>query len=77
MTKYDLVGVDGNAFSIMGYVTRAMKEVHCDRETIDNYLKDAKSSDYNHLLMVSMEMIQFCNEQYNEQYGIYDEEDDF
>ena len=24
--KYDLVGIDGNAFSIMGYVVRAMSE---------------------------------------------------
>lgn len=23
---YDLVGVDGNAYSVMGYVTRAMRE---------------------------------------------------
>ena len=24
--KYDLVGVDGNAFAVMGYVLKAMKE---------------------------------------------------
>lgn len=24
--KYSLIGVDGNAFSIMGYVRRAMKD---------------------------------------------------
>ena len=24
--KYNLVGIDGNAYSIMGYVTDAMKE---------------------------------------------------
>ena len=59
---YDLVGVDGNAYSVMGYVRNAMREQKFSQEEIDAYLKDAKSGDYNHLLCVSVEMIDKCNE---------------
>ena len=36
--KYDLVGVDGNAYSIMGYVTRAMRMEGRTKEDIEAYL---------------------------------------
>ena len=34
--KYDLVGVDGNAFAVMGYVLKAMKEWKsvCNRKSV-------------------------------------------
>ena len=60
--KYDLVGVDGNAFAVMGYVGRAMRESGFSREEIEAYYTDAKSSDYDHLLAVSIEMVDKCNE---------------
>ena len=61
--KYTLVGIDGNAFSVMGYVSQCMKKEGMSREEIENYRKDAMSSDYNNLLVVSQEMIDFLNEQ--------------
>ena len=64
---YDLVGVDGNAFSVMGYVRKAMKEQKFSPEEIDVYQKDAMSSDYNHLLAVSVEAIDKCNERCGEE----------
>lgn len=60
--EYSLIGVDGNAFSIMGYVRRAMKETGFTREEIEAYTKNATSGDYNHLLAVSIDMIDKCNE---------------
>ena len=62
MKAYTLVGVDGNAFAIMGYVRTAMKSAKMTKEDIDAYTKDATSSDYNHLLVVSCEMIDKVNE---------------
>lgn len=59
--KYNLVGVDGNAYSVMGYVTKAMRMENFSKQEIDNYLKDATSDDYSHLLRVSVEMIDKCN----------------
>lgn len=60
--KYDLVGIDGNAFCIMAYVVNAMRECKFSKDDREAYRKDATSSDYNHLLCVSFEMIDKCNE---------------
>ena len=62
MKEYTLVGVDGNAFNIMDYVRSAMKRAQMTSQDIDAYTKDATSSDYNHLLVVSCEMIDKANE---------------
>ena len=63
--KYNLVGIDGNAFSVMGYVRNAMRECHFTPAEREAYSKDAMSSDYNHLLVVSMDMIDECNKRIN------------
>lgn len=60
--KYTLVGVDGNAFAIMGYVLRAMEEEGFSKEEREEYLEDAKSSDYNNLLCVSDDYIDRVND---------------
>lgn len=69
MVKYTLIGLNGNAYSIMAYVCDALKqerenmELASDEyETIKaDYLKDAMSGDYNHLLCVSFDMIERIN----------------
>ncbi len=52
---FDLVGVDGNAFAVMGAVRRALRQAGNSSEVIDAYTDEAKSGDYDHLLAVSME----------------------
>ena len=64
--KYDLVGIDGNAYSVMGYVRRAMFREKFTKKEIDNYLQDAMSDDYDHLLYVSVQMIEKCNQKAEE-----------
>ena len=61
--KYTLDDVDGNAYAIMGYVCMIMKREGKSNKEIDNYLKDAKSSDYHHLLEVSVEICKKLNEE--------------
>lgn len=51
MTRYDLVGVDGNAFSVMGYTSRALKQTG-HRDLVDQMHKEAMSGDYDNLLCV-------------------------
>ena len=46
----DLVGVNGNAFMIMGVFRRQAKREGWAQEEIDLVLTVAKSGDYNHLL---------------------------
>ena len=64
--KYTLVGVDGNAFVVMGYVRRCMMREKFTKAEIEDYLTEAKSSDYNNLLCVSMDYVDKCNERYFE-----------
>lgn len=74
MKAYTLVGINGNAYSIMGYVRDAMNDANMTNNDIDAYVKDATSSDYNHLVAVSCEMI----DRVNEILGLndYDEDED-
>ena len=58
--KYSLVGVNGNAYAIMGYVSRALKNEGM-RELVDVYRQEATSSDYDHLLLTSMIFLDFAN----------------
>ena len=50
-----LVGEEGNAFAIMGRVQRALKQAGADKEYIDQYLNEATSGNYDHLLQVTIE----------------------
>lgn len=74
MKAYTLIGINGNAYSIMSYVRDAMHDANMTNDDIDAYVKDATSSDYNHLLAVSCEMI----DRVNEILGLndYDEDED-
>lgn len=46
----NLIGVNGNAFMIMGVFRRQAKDEGWTQEEIDLVLTEAKSGDYNHLL---------------------------
>jgi len=55
MPKYEnisvkLVGLDGNAFSIMGRVLDAMKKANIPQSEIDAFLSEATSNNYDALL---------------------------
>jgi hypothetical protein len=54
----ELVGQDGNAFMILGKVTRAMKKAGVPQETIDAYKAEATSGDYDHLLQTTMDYVE-------------------
>ncbi len=58
---YSLVGVDGNAYAIMGYTARAMRRAGMDDEIKQMY-SDATSGDYNNLICVCDSWIDKVNE---------------
>lgn len=62
MEKYCLVGVDGNAIAVMGYVSLAMQKTGFTKDEINSYRKEAMSGNYNNLLCVSKEYIDKCNQ---------------
>ena len=52
-----LVGEDGNAFSILGRVSKALYNAGADEEYIDQYRTEATSGDYDNLLVVTMKYV--------------------
>tara|TARA_R110002049_G_scaffold84280_4_gene214555 strand:- start:539 stop:796 length:258 start_codon:yes stop_codon:yes gene_type:complete len=50
LVEGDLVGVDGNAFSIMGYTYKQLTRGGWSRTDANRVICIAKLSDYNHLL---------------------------
>lgn len=66
MGRYTLVGVDGNAFNVMAYTGRALKETgHRDLEK--QMVKEATSGDYNNLLCVCMKYLDIANASLDEE----------
>lgn len=61
MAKYSLVGVDGNAFSIIGYTGNALKKEGL-RHLVDEMRERAMSGDYYNLIAVCDEYINKANE---------------
>jgi hypothetical protein len=53
--KLTLVGLDGNAFSLMGAFQRQARKEKWTKEEIDSVINNCMSGDYNHLLCTLME----------------------
>lgn len=54
----ELSGPSGNAFYIMGQAKRLMQAAGSSLEEIDAYLKEAMSSDYDHLLETTRQVVE-------------------
>lgn len=53
----ELVGHDGNAFAIMGKVSKALRRAGVSQEEIKQYTDEATSGDYDNLLRVTMNWV--------------------
>lgn len=49
-----LVGRDGNAFMVLGLCQRAAQKAELSKAEIDEFMKEAQSGDYDHLLATCM-----------------------
>ena len=62
MPKYSvsvpLIGQDGNAFAILGSVQRALRKAGASKDEINQYMQEAMSGDYNHLLSTTMDWVE-------------------
>jgi hypothetical protein len=52
-----LIGEDGNAFSILARVMKAMRVAGLSKEVQDAYYKEATSGDYDHLLRITISWV--------------------
>ena len=55
--EVQLSGEDGNAFSIIGRVQKAMRRAGVSVEDIKIFQDDATSGDYDHVLTIAMETV--------------------
>lgn len=77
MAKYSLVGINGNAFSLIGYVKKCMKEEGCTRKEIEEWTEKAfTSGGYNVLLVLAMDMIDKLNDKQEDEFNDDYEEGD-
>jgi uncharacterized protein YidB (DUF937 family) len=54
--EVQLSGCDGNAFAVLGYVKRALRNAgHGDQ--VDAFMTEATDGDYNHLLATAMRWV--------------------
>jgi len=53
--KMKLVGLDGNAFSLMGAFSSNARKQGWSKEEINVVIQECMSGDYNHLLVTLME----------------------
>jgi len=53
--KLQLVGLDGNAFYLMGAFARQARREGWTSEEIDDVMDDARSGDYDNLIRVLMD----------------------
>ena len=56
--EVELIGQNGNAFAILGRVQRAMRDAGVDKATIDRYMEEATSGDYDHLLATTVKYVE-------------------
>ena len=59
LVKISRSGPDGNAFVVMGRCQTALRDAGATDDDIQDYLKEAKSGNYEHLLAVSAEWCKF------------------
>ena len=52
-----LVGQDGNAFSVMGRVTKALRRAGASSDEVQKYMDEAMEGDYDHLLQTTMKWV--------------------
>jgi hypothetical protein len=62
MVKYpdievEISGIDGNAFSIMGTVQKALKRAGVSKEEQDQYFEEATSGDYHNVISTTMKWV--------------------
>jgi hypothetical protein len=49
-----LVGGDGNAYTVLGHVRRALREAGVSDEEISQFMAEATAANYDHLLQTAM-----------------------
>jgi len=55
--EVQLVGTDGNAFALISVVRKALRKAEVSQEEIGEFVNEATSGDYTHLLRTCMSWV--------------------
>jgi hypothetical protein len=61
----NLVGVDGNAFSLIGYTSKCLKQAKWSRQDIETFQKIALSGDYYNVIVTCDSVLNETDEDEN------------
>ena len=76
--ELQLVGIDSNAFAVMGAVNKALRRAGNTKEDMDAVRDAMMSGDYDNLLFIAMEVTESPEEDTEAEYeDDYDTEDDY
>lgn len=64
--KLTLVGLDGNAFSLLGAFRRQARNESWSAEEISVVMKECQSGDYDHLLQTLMDVCEDADDEEDE-----------
>ena len=53
----ELTGNDGNAFAVLGNVSKALRKNEVSKQEIDDFMTEATSGDYDNLLQTCMKWV--------------------
>jgi hypothetical protein len=53
----ELTGNDGNAFAVLGNVSRVLRKNEVSKQEIDDFMTEATSGDYDNLLQTCMKWV--------------------
>lgn len=56
--EVQLSGTDGNAFAIIGAVSRALRRADVSKDEVDAFRIECMSGDYDHLLQTAMKWVE-------------------
>lgn len=71
LVELQLVGLEGNAFNLMGAFRSASKQQKTPKDEIDAVINECMSGDYNHLLQTLL--ANTTSEEYENEEDNYDE----
>lgn len=76
--KMDLVGMDGNAFSIIGNVSRELRRAGATQEEITAFQTEASAGDYDNVLVTAMKWTEPLTEDNGDEdeYDFWGEDED-
>ena len=63
LSRRPLIGIDGNAFSVIAHVSAGLKEAGATREEVDAFRVEAMGGDYDQVLRAALEWTSSSSEE--------------